>query len=55
MDELEEYIINIFGKIDDNDTIEDGNGAETVEVINDEYGYSFIIIYFTKYVDDIFL
>lgn len=48
-DELEECITNIFGTIDENDTIEDGNDAETVEVINDDYGYS---LPQTDYVED---
>ena len=39
-DELEECITNIFGNKDNNNTIDDGNDAETVEVINDDYGYS---------------
>ena len=40
MDELEECITNIFGNIDDNNTIDDGNDAETVEDINADYGDS---------------
>ena len=40
MDELEECIPSIFGAIDENDTIDNGNDGETVKVINNDYGYS---------------